>query len=306
MKFDNMSHNERVYYLFKPILKALQEAGGQLSRSEIKNRIISYDDDIAEYASQKKQSKKSGNEYREFDFKFNFAIKDLSFADLLEFENRNPLITLTDKGINIDIDTYDFQEVIDISAIKWTELSSKGKDKTKESEVSAEEEKIVNNDISIEEKYNNEFEEKLLEAISKMSPKKFEVFSRKLLSKMGVEFTEKGVQVSCDGGIDGYGYHRDLSDFRTTRVVIQCKRYNTGLVSEPCINEFLGAMSKFNADYGVFLTNSGFTKNAREAAMQGKPITLIDGKELVSLVKKYQVYVKPITTYELLDFYDED
>ena len=306
MKFNNMSHNERVYYLFKPILRALQEAGGQLSRSEIKNRIISYDDDIAEYASQKKQSKKSQNEYREFDFKFNFAIKDLLFAGLLEFENRNPLITLTDKGINIDIDTYDIQEVIDISAIKWAELSSKGKDKTKESEVSAEEEKIVNNDISIEEKYNNEFEEKLLEAISKMSPKKFEVFSRKLLSKMGVEFTEKGVQVSCDGGIDGYGYHCDSSDFRTTRVVIQCKRYNAGLVSEPCINEFLGAMSKFNADYGVFLTNSGFTKNAREAAMQGKPITLIDGKELISLVKKYQVYVKPITTYELLDFYDED
>ena len=306
MKFDNMSHNERVYYLLKPILKALQDAGGQLSRSEIKSKIISSDDDIAEYASQKKLSKKSGNEYSEFDFKFNFAVKDLSFAGLLEFEKRNPLITLTDKGINIDIDTYDFQEVIDISTIKWTELSSKGKDKTKESDVSAEEEKIVSNDISVEEQYDIEFEEKLLEAISKMSPKKFEVFSRKLLSKMGVEFTEKGVQVSCDGGIDGYGYHRDSSDFRTTRVVIQCKRYNTGLVSEPCINEFLGAMSKFNADYGVFLTNSGFTKNAREAAMQGKPITLIDGKELVSLVKKYQVYVKPITTYELLEFYDED
>lgn len=41
MKFDNMSHNERVYYLFKPILKALQDAGGQLSRSEIeKNDIL--------------------------------------------------------------------------------------------------------------------------------------------------------------------------------------------------------------------------------------------------------------------------
>ena len=67
MKLNSMPHNDRVYYLFKPILRALQEAGGQLSRSEIKNRIISYDDDIAEYASQKKQSKKSGNEYREFD-----------------------------------------------------------------------------------------------------------------------------------------------------------------------------------------------------------------------------------------------
>lgn len=37
-----------------------------------------------------------------------------------------------------------------------------------------------------------------------MSPAKFEQFSRALLTKMGVEFTNKGVQVSNDGGIDGY------------------------------------------------------------------------------------------------------
>lgn len=29
---------------------------------------------------------------------------------------------------------------------------------------------------------------------------------------MGVEFTNKGVQVSNDGGIDGYGYHVDADD----------------------------------------------------------------------------------------------
>lgn len=139
-----------------------------------------------------------------------------------------------------------------------------------------------------------------------MSPKKFELFSRILLKKMGVEFTEIGVQVSNDGGIDGYGYHHDSSDFRTTRVVIQCKRYNTGPVSEPEINQFLGAMSKFNADYGVFITNSRFTKAAKTAALQGHPITLIDGNDLVDLVKKYEIYIKPITTYELLDFYDEE
>lgn len=39
MKFDNMSHNERVYYLFKPILKALQDTGGQFSRSDIEKMI---------------------------------------------------------------------------------------------------------------------------------------------------------------------------------------------------------------------------------------------------------------------------
>ena len=79
-----------------------------------------------------------------------------------------------------------------------------------------------------EDQILNDFKEKLLNSIAKMTPKKFEAFSRALLTKMGVEFTEKGVQISNDGGIDGYGYHKDSDDFRTTRVVIQCKRYNAG------------------------------------------------------------------------------
>ena len=305
MIFDNLSHDERVNYLIKPILKVLQDAGGQLKRSEIKEKLMEEDEDIAEYASMKKKSKKTGNEYKEFDFKFNFAIKDLSFAKFLVFEKRNPTITLTDKGINADLSNFDVQkEVIDISNKCWAEVINQNKDK--KPNVEKEEETIVNSDISLEEEYDQDFKTRLLEAISKMSPKKFELFSRILLKKMGVEFTEIGVQVSNDGGIDGYGYHHDSSDFRTTRVVIQCKRYNAGPVSEPEINQFLGAMRKFNADYGVFITNSRFTKAAKTAALQGHPITLIDGNDLVDLVKKYEIYIKPITTYELLDFYDEE
>lgn len=94
----------------------------------------------------------------------------------------------------------------------------------------------------------------------------FEQFSRALLTKMGVQFTNKGVKISNDGGIDGYGYHIDEDDFRTTRVVIQYKRFNVNSVGEPEINQFLGAMNKYQADYGVFITNSRFTNQAREAA----------------------------------------
>ena len=136
------------------------------------------------------------------------------------------------------------------------------------------------------------FKEKLLNAIVRMSIKKFEAFSCSLLVKMGIEFT------NC---IDGYGYHKDLDNFRTTRVIIQCKRYNIGPVTEPDINQFLGAMNKFQADYGVFITNSRFTNNAREASRTGSPITLIDGNDLVELVIKYQFYVTPVTTYILDD-----
>ena len=146
----------------------------------------------------------------------------------------------------------------------------------------------------------------LLTAIAKMSPKKFEAFSRALLNRMGVEFTEKGVQISNDGGIDGYGYHIDANDFRTTRVVIQCKRYNVAPVSEPEINQFLGAMNKYQADYGVFITNGRFTNAARIAAREGSPITLIDGNELVRLVIRYELYIIPVKTYVLDEFYSLD
>ena len=151
----------------------------------------------------------------------------------------------------------------------------------------------------------NDFKENLLNAIARMSPKKFEAFSRSLLTKMSVEFTNQGVQISNDGGIDGYGYHKDLDDFRTTRVVNQCKRYNVGPVTEPDINQFLGAMNKFQADYGVFITNSRFTNSARVASREGSPITLIDGNDLVDLVIRYQLYITPVTTYILDDFYSE-
>lgn len=160
--------------------------------------------------------------------------------------------------------------------------------------------------MSPEEKIIEDFNETLLAAIAKMSPKKFEAFSRALLNRMGVEFTEKGVQVSNDGGIDGYGYRVDVDDFRTTRVMIQCKRYNSGAVSESAINQFLGTMNKFQADYGVFITNSRFTNAAKTAAKEGSPITLIDGNELVRLVKKYELYIKPVKTYVLGDFYDSN
>ena len=118
--------------------------------------------------------------------------------------------------------------------------------------------------------------------------------------------TEKGVQISNDGGIDGYGYHVDANDFRTTRVVIQCKRYNVAPVSEPEINQFLGAMNKYQADYGVFITNGRFTNAAKTAAREGSPITLIDGNELVRLVIRYELYITPVKTYVLDEFYNAE
>ena len=297
MNLMELSSDGKVAYLIKPILKVLQEAGGQLERSEIKERIADLDDQIAEFSEIVKKSKKTGNTYKEFNFKFNFAIKDLLFNNLLTYTNSSP-ITLTEKGLYLELDTLDVQkDIIETSKKHWDELSNNNK-KNKIADVSDNEE-----ETQAEEKIKDDFKETLLASIARMSPKKFEAFSRALLNRMGVEFTEKGVQISNDGGIDGYGYHIDANDFRTTRGVIQCKRYNVAPVTEPEINQFLGAMNKYQADYGVFITNGRFTNSARVAAREGSPITLIDGNDLVKLVIKYELYITPVKTYVLDEFY---
>ena len=61
MEFKKLSSDGKVAYLIRPILKVLQEAGGQLERSEIKERISDLDDQIAEYSEVVKTSKKTGN-----------------------------------------------------------------------------------------------------------------------------------------------------------------------------------------------------------------------------------------------------
>lgn len=304
MYYDTLSSEEQISYLIKPIIEVLQAAGGQLERSEIRNRISEMDEHIAEFEQKLYTSNKTGNQYKKFDFKFNFAIKELGYVGLISYVKYNPLITLTQEGANLDLSNFDVKtEVRDKARAYWEECSAKNKTKSKTvNSPDAEDE----DSESAEDEILDDVKVKLQSAIANMSPTKFEQFSRALLTKMGVQFTNKGVQISNDGGIDGYGYHVDDDDFRTTRVVIQCKRFNTNPVSEPEINQFLGAMNKYQADYGVFITNSRFTNQAREAARAGTPITLIDGNDLIRLVIKYELFITPVTTYVLDDFYSEE
>ena len=302
MYYDTLNSEQQVSYLIKPIIEVLQEAGGQLERSEIRDRISEKDEHIAEFEQKIYTAIKTGNQYKKFDFKFNFALKELSYVGYLMYEKYKPLVTLTAKGAAIDLDDFDVKtEVREKAAVYWEEKAAKNKDKKSNTADEIEEDSKPDEDDVLDD-----VKVKLQSAIANMSPKKFEQFSRALLTKMGVQFTDKGVKVSNDGGIDGYGYHTDDDDFRTTRVVIQCKRYNTAPVSEPDINQFLGAMNKFQADYGVFITNSRFTNAARIAAREGTPITLIDGNDLIRLVIKYELFITPVTTYVLDDFYDEE
>lgn len=195
------------------------------------------------------------------------------FNDLLTYTHSSP-ITLTEKGLYLDVDKLDVQkDVIETSKKHWEELSKNNK-KNKVVDIGDNEE-----ETQAEEKIKDDFKETLLAAIAKMSPKKFEAFSRALLNRMGVEFTEKAFKSAMT---------------------------EESPVSEPEINQFLGAMNKYQADYGVFITNGRFTNAARVDAREGLPITLIDGNDLVRLVTRYELYITPVKTYVLDEFYSAE
>ena len=56
----------------------------------------------------------------------------------------------------------------------------------------------------------------------------------------------------------------------------------------------------------MFITNGRFTNSARQEAREGSPITLIDGNDLVKLVIKYELYITPVKTYVLDEFYNSE
>ena len=94
-----------------------------------------------------------------------------------------------------------------------------------------------------------------------------------------------------DGGIDGVILEDPLG---LDKVFIQAKRFNDKQkVGTDAIANFAGAIDKENMTKGVFVTTSGFTKNAKEFA-EGSPkqIALIDGKELVHLMLLHGIGVR--------------
>ena len=294
------------------VLKALQKLGGSASKQQIKEEIIADPSNKITYENVfiPVVSGRSGRSYIPFNFDFNFALKELYVLGYIEKYNRTTDVILTESGRKTNTETYPNEKEYAVITSYWEQ-------KRKEFEVTknSKQESVVSVNVEeVEEKKEDDLiaaedlQSKLLELIKSFSPKKFESFSRKLFSKMKIVFdNKKGTLMSNDHGIDGYGIF-ESDEFRTSKVVIQCKRYTDGCVGEPEIDKFRGVISKFSADYGIFITTSYFSEKAKEAANQYNPtITLIDGQQLVKLIVKYELGVTeiPVPFYQIDDYYNE-
>lgn len=281
--------------IMKESLIAMRKLGGKVTRKDIRREIRDHSEVISEKrVDEVRTSKKTGNQYHPFEYDFNFAIKHLILAGFINTDD-NRTLELAEKGRSIDLDQFDaFRDVRLLSEPKFS-------GQKKVTNIEKVTETVDDTDNDVDEPWRQE----LLNALAKMNPHKFELFCRGLLKQMGIDIDDKiGVQYIADGGLDGFGYVQS-DDYRTTRVALQAKRWS-GKVSAPEIDKFRGAMDKYNAEFGIFITNSDFTREAINTAKEGtRIITLINGDEVCNLVAKYQYYVEEVVTYRLKSFYTD-
>lgn len=159
-------------------------------------------------------------------------------------------------------------------------------------------------------KHNDSVSIELLDRIRKGTPYFFEKLVVELLSNMGYK-GENGqamvTQKSNDKGIDGIINQDALG---TSTVYLQAKKYQaTNKVGRKEMHSFVGALSDFGSDRGVFITTSNFSNGAIEYA-KNQHIVLINGVQLSDLMLQYQVGVnvkRQYTTFDIdEDFFIED
>ena len=126
--------------------------------------------------------------------------------------------------------------------------------------------------------------------LAEMDWEDFEHLVRELCGKMfSAEGAEvKVTQASRDQGVDAVAF--DPDPIRGGKFVIQAKRY-TKVVPVSAVRDLYGTMLNEGAAKGILVNPAHYGPDSREFA-KDKPITLIDGANLVYLLEKYGYHVR--------------
>lgn len=113
----------------------------------------------------------------------------------------------------------------------------------------------------------------------------FEYLVRELFGKIfgGDGGEVKVTQASRDQGVDAVAF--DPDPIRGGKFVIQAKRYNN-VVGVSAVRDLYGTMMNEHAARGLLVTTSYFGADSRDF-VKDKPIQLIDGQNLLALLKQY-------------------
>ena len=107
-----------------------------------------------------------------------------------------------------------------------------------------------------------------------------EVFEKEFSSSGG---EVKITQASRDGGVDAVAF--DPDPIRGGKIVIQAKRY-TNVVGVSAVRDLYGTTMNEGATKGILVTTANYGPDAYAFA-KGKPLTLLNGSNLLHLLEKH-------------------
>ena len=303
---------------FIPHALEVLKNGEETTRGVIVTRVFELLDIPDDLRSQEYSNNKSSQSvlYN----RIGFALTDLYKANAI-IRPKRAVYQITEKGITL---LKDYGDTLSTDILQkqreyiayMEELELRNKRSEEKSEDSVEESLNISNLDDKEthqevvekliNKRNNEVEIELLNKLRETDPIYFEKLVVKLLDNMGYSGKNGNVEVttqSNDGGIDGIINQDPLG---TSTVYLQVKRYaEKNVVGRPAIQGFYGALASVNADRGVFITTSSFSKGAVEFA-RNQGIVLIDGIQLTELMLEYKVGVETAQEYTVYQINYDD
>jgi restriction system protein len=290
----------------RPLLEHLADGAVKSNRETIdilSKHFHLTDDELAELLPSGQQSV--------FTNRVAWAKAHLKKAELLESPSRG-LYKVTPRGLqalsqsNQKINLKYLKQFKEYSHGNSANSNAKEKDEQKPSDTFTPSEHIEFGYQRIRE----ELEEELLAKIKESSPAFFERLVVELLVAIGYGGSRKDagqtLGQSGDGGIDGVIKEDRLG---LDAIYIQAKRWES-VVGRPEIQKFAGALQGQRARKGVFITTSGFSKEASDyVAMIENRIVLVGGKQLTGLMIDFGVGVSKIASYDVKridsDYFEE-
>jgi restriction system protein len=249
-----------------------------------------------------------------FENRVGWAKTYLKKAGLIE-SPRRAVVVVSEAGKQVLTKSID---AIDVKFLKqfesFNDFHSSGKSETEEEVV------VETADLTPEESLDVNYQNirkslasELLSRVVAMSPAFFEQLVIELLVKMGYGGSRKdagkAIGRTNDEGIDGTIKEDKLG---LDIIYVQAKRWQPGnTVGRPEIQKFVGALAGQGAKKGIFITTSGFSKEAREYTPRNETkIVLLDGTELTQLMIDYNLGVTTHQVYEVKrldsDYFGDD
>jgi restriction system protein len=257
---------------FWPLIKALKALGGSGRPAEVFEQVAK-----SEGITEKEQQERLKSGGSRFANQIYFSKQYLLWAGFVASSERG-VWALTDAGNALKEMSH--EKALEIfkqqHALHQTKTTSKPEAEAEEDEA----EDLVEG-----------YEQNILDRLQALTPKGFEHFCKRILREYGFErvVVTGGPK---DRGLDGNGILK-VNPFMSFTVAFQCKKYADPVTSNH-ISTFRGSIPA-SIDKGIMITTSYFTADAIQMAQNTghKPIELIDGKQLVELMKKLELGLKP-------------